>query len=119
MQRGRDALVNAPTGSGKTLAYLAPIVGDLQAQTPHISRAEGAHALVLVPTRELCLQVSDLLTLLVRRYIWLVKRADSDAEPAMDAWLVAVASRTVPCSLTCRRRGDFKSLRFVVMHERQ
>ena len=73
MQRGRDALVNAPTGSGKTLAYLAPIVGDLQAQTPHISRAEGAHALVLVPTRELCLQVSDLLTLLVRRYIWLVR----------------------------------------------
>ena len=73
MQRGRDALVNAPTGSGKTLAYLAPIVGDLQAQTPHISRAEGAHALVMVPTRELCLQVSDLLTLLVRRYIWLVR----------------------------------------------
>lgn len=72
LQRGRDALVNAPTGSGKTLAYLAPILGDLQAQTPHISRAEGTYALVLVPTRELCLQVSDILTLLVRRYIWLV-----------------------------------------------
>ena len=65
--------MNAPTGSGKTLAYLAPIIGDLQAQTPHISRAEGTHALVLVPTRELCLQVSDILTLLVRRYIWLVR----------------------------------------------
>ncbi|CAL5219539.1 g1390 [Coccomyxa viridis] len=70
--RRRDALVNAPTGSGKTLAYLAPIMADLQAQTPHVSRAEGTYALILVPTRELCLQVSDILTLLVRRYIWLV-----------------------------------------------
>ena len=119
MQRGRDALVNAPTGSGKTLAYLAPIVGDLQAQTPHISRAEGAHALVLVPTRELCLQVSDLLTLLVRRYIWLVRRADLDAEPAMDAGLVAAACSAVPCSLSCLKRGDVKSLRHVVMHVRE
>lgn len=64
--------MNAPTGSGKTLAYLAPIMADLQAQTPHVSRAEGTYALILVPTRELCLQVSDILTLLVRRYIWLV-----------------------------------------------
>ena len=64
--------MNAPTGSGKTLAYLAPIIADLQAQTPHVSRAEGTYALILVPTRELCLQVSDILTLLVRRYIWLV-----------------------------------------------
>ena len=77
MQRGRDALVNAPTGSGKTLAYLAPIMADLQAQTPHVSRAEGTHALILVPTRELCLQVSDILTLLVRRYIWLVSNPHS------------------------------------------
>ena len=64
--------MNAPTGSGKTLAYLAPIISDLQAQAPHVSRAEGTYALILVPTRELCLQVSDILTLLVRRYIWLV-----------------------------------------------
>ena len=72
VQRGRDALVNAPTGSGKTLAYLAPIIADLAAQEPHVSRAEGTYALILVPTRELCLQVSDILILLVRRYIWLV-----------------------------------------------
>ncbi|BDA42696.1 DEAD-box ATP-dependent RNA helicase 17 [Coccomyxa sp. Obi] len=70
--RGRDALVNAPTGSGKTLAYLAPIINDLQAQEPRVSRAEGTHALIIVPTRELCLQIADVLTLILRRYIWLV-----------------------------------------------
>ncbi|EIE24630.1 DEAD-domain-containing protein [Coccomyxa subellipsoidea C-169] len=70
--RGRDALVNAPTGSGKTLAYLAAIVNDLQAQEPRVSRAEGTHALIVVPTRELCLQIADVLTLILRRYIWLV-----------------------------------------------
>ncbi len=98
--------MNAPTGSGKTLAYLAPIVADLQAQAPHVSRAEGTYALVLVPTRELCLQVSDILTLLVRRYIWLVSSprpnligcifSDSlhDAETQLSQWMTMVVPQT-------------------------
>ncbi|KAF8071155.1 RH17 [Scenedesmus sp. PABB004] len=69
---GRDALVRSPTGSGKTLAYLAPIVQALAAREPRISRTDGTHALVLVPTRELAVQVSDVLTALVRRFCWLV-----------------------------------------------
>ena len=84
--------MNAPTGSGKTLAYLAPIIADLQAQTPHVSRAEGTYALILVPTRELCLQVSDILTLLVRRYIWLV----SSPRPS-NACLVKCLISQNPC----------------------
>ncbi|EFN59565.1 hypothetical protein CHLNCDRAFT_56430 [Chlorella variabilis] len=74
---GRDALVNAPTGSGKTLrraAYLAPIVHDLASHQPPITRARGTLALVICPTRELCLQVSDVLTMLVRRFVWLAER---------------------------------------------
>ena len=65
-------MVRAPTGSGKTLAYLAPLVHDLARQQPRLSRGEGTHALVLVPTRELCLQVHDVLALLLRRFHWLV-----------------------------------------------
>ncbi|PRW60362.1 DEAD-box ATP-dependent RNA helicase 17 [Chlorella sorokiniana] len=68
----RDALINAPTGSGKTLSYLAPIVADLAAQQPAITRAQGTFAIVICPTRELCLQVADVLTMLVRRFVWLV-----------------------------------------------
>ena len=58
LQAGRDALVNAPTGSGKTLAYLAPILDDLARLSPRVTRAQGTHALVITPTRELCLQVT-------------------------------------------------------------
>ena len=55
---GRDILGQAPTGSGKTLAFGLPIVELL-------SRSEKAPAvLVLVPTRELALQVTEELKLL-------------------------------------------------------
>ena len=48
---GSDVLAKAPTGSGKTLAFALPIV---ERTTPGNSPA----ALVLVPTRELALQVT-------------------------------------------------------------
>jgi superfamily II DNA/RNA helicase len=57
---GRDVLGRARTGSGKTLAFALPVVSRLHAsastRTPHAPRA-----LVLVPTRELALQVADVL----------------------------------------------------------
>jgi ATP-dependent RNA helicase DDX31/DBP7 len=74
MLAGRDVLVNAPTGSGKTLAYLAPIVNQLSLRTQpnRVTRADGAYAIIISPTRELCLQVNDVLTMLVRRCVWVV-----------------------------------------------
>ncbi len=50
---GRDVLAKSRTGSGKTLAFGIPIVEQLDP-----SRGRPA-ALVLVPTRELAVQVSD------------------------------------------------------------
>ncbi len=55
---GRDILGQAPTGSGKTLAFGLPIVERLSADE------KAPAALVLVPTRELALQVTEELTLL-------------------------------------------------------
>jgi len=55
---GRDVLGKAPTGSGKTLAFGLPLV-------ERVSPDEGPPAaLVLVPTRELALQVTQELSLL-------------------------------------------------------
>jgi len=55
---GRDVLGQAPTGSGKTLAFGLPLV-------ERLSAGELAPAaLVLVPTRELALQVTQELSLL-------------------------------------------------------
>jgi superfamily II DNA/RNA helicase len=51
--RGGDVLAKSPTGSGKTLAFAIPIVQRLDPQ----ARRPGA--LVLVPTRELCAQVTE------------------------------------------------------------
>jgi ATP-dependent RNA helicase RhlE len=49
---GKDVLATAQTGTGKTLAFLIPVLEQLLKQnTP------GINALVLVPTRELAMQV--------------------------------------------------------------
>ncbi|KHN12305.1 DEAD-box ATP-dependent RNA helicase 17 [Glycine soja] len=69
---GRHALVNAATGTGKTVAYLAPIIHHLQGYENRIQRSDGTFALVLVPTRELCLQVYEILQKLLHRFHWIV-----------------------------------------------
>jgi ATP-dependent RNA helicase RhlE len=58
--RGGDVLAKSPTGSGKTLAFAIPIVERLDPA----SSAVGA--LVLVPTRELAVQVTESMELIGR-----------------------------------------------------
>jgi ATP-dependent RNA helicase RhlE len=52
---GKDVLATAQTGTGKTLAFLIPIIERLAAQPP----ARQVSALILVPTRELAMQVHE------------------------------------------------------------
>lgn len=54
---GHDALITAPTGSGKTLAYVWPMVVHVCAQHHLQAHETGPIGLILVPTRELALQV--------------------------------------------------------------
>ena len=56
---GRDVLGRGQTGSGKTLAFGLPMLTRLAGKRSEPSRPRG---LVLVPTRELALQVTDALT---------------------------------------------------------
>jgi ATP-dependent RNA helicase RhlE len=51
---GKDVLATAQTGTGKTLAFLIPVMEKLLRQ-----ETRGIAALVLVPTRELAMQVAD------------------------------------------------------------
>jgi len=51
---GKDVLATAQTGTGKTLAFLIPIFERFLKE-----RASGVAALVLVPTRELAMQVVE------------------------------------------------------------
>jgi ATP-dependent RNA helicase RhlE len=49
---GKDVVATAQTGTGKTLAFLVPVMDKLMQQ-----KEQRAGALVLVPTRELALQI--------------------------------------------------------------
>ncbi len=50
---GKDILATAQTGTGKTLAFLIPIIEKMLQQP-----GKGIQALVLVPTRELAMQIN-------------------------------------------------------------
>jgi ATP-dependent RNA helicase DDX56/DBP9 len=61
---GRDVVIKSSTGSGKTLAYLIPLVNKLlhakvSGDIPHLQ------GIVLVPSKELCIQVHAVLQKLV------------------------------------------------------
>jgi superfamily II DNA/RNA helicase len=57
--QGADVQASAQTGSGKTAAYVLPVL-ELIMQQPRITHRR-VHTLVLVPTRELAVQVGDTL----------------------------------------------------------
>ena len=50
---GNDVVLLSPTGSGKTLAFLLPLIERLD------PKAEGIQAIVLVPSRELAMQIEQ------------------------------------------------------------
>ena len=56
----KDILGCAQTGTGKTASFAIPIIQLLQAD-PIITKRKGVKALILTPTRELALQISECL----------------------------------------------------------
>ena len=52
IKNGRDVVGQSSTGSGKTAAFGLPILEKLE-------HGKGLQTLILTPTRELCVQVSD------------------------------------------------------------
>lgn len=53
-----NLMLLAPTGSGKTLAFLLPLISQLN------SESKGVQALIVAPSRELSLQIENVLRLL-------------------------------------------------------
>ena len=65
---GRDLWACAPTGSGKTIAYLLPLLQAWLAQKRgHTGFVRALATLILVPTRELALQVHESLSGITRQ----------------------------------------------------
>jgi superfamily II DNA/RNA helicase len=115
---GRDVCGKAKTGSGKTLAFGLPLVERVAAASP--KRPTG---LVLVPTRELCLQVTDVLRPLVEaRKLRLVAvyggaqmRAQISALEAGAEIVVATPGRLI--DLIDRKVADLTGVGLVVIDE--
>ncbi|MGX8249105.1 DEAD/DEAH box helicase, partial [Escherichia coli] len=59
--KGQDAIGRAQTGTGKTAAFVLPLLEQLM-QHPASDTARPIRALVLVPTRELAVQVFESVT---------------------------------------------------------
>ena len=71
---GRDVLVSAETGSGKTLAFCLPLLQALaENQVPPAGRQRRVRALILVPTRELAVQIGEVARVLARHEVQPVK----------------------------------------------
>ncbi len=54
---GRDVLASAQTGSGKTAAFALPLLQQIALEP--VSKQRSTHSLVVVPTRELAVQVGN------------------------------------------------------------
>ena len=66
----QDVLIQSETGSGKTLAYLIPVINDFISSK--INRNDGCKCLIIGPTRELCLQINNVLSVLLQKYHFII-----------------------------------------------
>ncbi len=115
---GKDVLATAQTGTGKTLAFLIPVMERLlQGSTP------GIAALVLVPTRELAMQVVEQYNLLRGKQLspaacvvgGMSEGAQLSAIRRGARFVVATPGRLE--DFLDRRLFNFKDLRILVLDE--
>ncbi len=83
--KGEDVLAIAQTGTGKTAAFAIPVVSMIHERKQH-SRADGIKCVVMVPTRELALQITEVFTQIARhtRVKPLCVFGGVDQEPQID-----------------------------------
>jgi ATP-dependent RNA helicase RhlE len=120
---GRDVLASAQTGSGKTAAYALPILQQLADLEP--ATGGKPRCLVIVPTRELAVQVEEMTRkfakFLPRKIKLLAAFGGVDVEPQMLAMregvdiLIATPGRLL--DLADQRALSFKSIRHFILDE--
>lgn len=65
VMKGEDVLAIAQTGTGKTAAFAIPVVDKLH-RMKSSSRSEGIRCVVMVPTRELAIQIAEVFNSIAR-----------------------------------------------------
>ncbi|MSV35291.1 MAG: DEAD/DEAH box helicase [Bryobacterales bacterium] len=126
---GRDVVATAQTGTGKTLAFLLPIIERLTSDKPAgdkptgAGRPHGIQALVLTPTRELAIQVSEAAMKLaagstVRTATVVGGMSESTQLQAIRRGArIIVATPGRLCDFLDRKLVDLSGIRFLVLDE--
>src|SRR3954452_8314509 len=113
---GVDVLAKSPTGSGKTLAFALPIVERTNTDDGQPS------ALILVPTRELCVQVTEEFESLVKpkglrvASVYGGVALHAQAERARKAHVVVATPARLE-DLSQRRMLDLSAIRVFILDE--
>ncbi|CAN6272100.1 unnamed protein product [Urochloa humidicola] len=114
---GQDCILHAQTGSGKTLAYLLSVFSAID-----LGRS-SVQALVVVPTRELGIQVTKVARLLADKACTIMALLDGGMLKRQKSWVKAeppaIIVATVPslCQMVERRSFTLQSIRVLVIDE--
>jgi len=118
----KDVLMQAETGAGKTLAYLLPIIHQLSQK--RLQRSDGCKCLIILPVRELCLQVFQVVQEVLKAYHWIVPGEITGGEKRKAEKKRLRKGVTVLCATPGRLRDHLLntinfpvSLRFLVLDE--
>jgi ATP-dependent RNA helicase DDX31/DBP7 len=125
VMEGNNVMLKSETGSGKTLAYLLPIISTLSLRTPKVGREQGVFAIVLAPTRELTLQISEVLEQLLNCCVWIVggavtggeKRKSEKARLRKGINIVVATPGRLLDHLKSTKSFDCANLRWLVLDE--
>lgn len=115
---GRDVLATAQTGTGKTLAFLIPVLEQLLRE-----KVPGVTALVLVPTRELAIQVAEHFDLLRGRQLTPAALVVGGLAEGKQIAALRRGARLVVATpgrledFLDRKMVDFRALRILVLDE--
>jgi superfamily II DNA/RNA helicase len=121
--RGQDIIGQARTGTGKTLAFGLPLLQMIEAEGEEKDRGRTPRALVVVPTRELAIQVAeDLRTAAVNVRVRVLTVYGGRAyEPQIDALTngvdIVVGTPGRLLDLANRRHLDLSAVRALVLDE--
>lgn len=65
------SMLKSETGTGKTLAFLLPMIHQLQSEAVKVNRDQGTRCIILSPTRELVIQIYNVLQPLISSFHWI------------------------------------------------
>jgi ATP-dependent RNA helicase RhlE len=118
---GKDVIGTAQTGTGKTLAFLIPVIEMLRREV--VAGEKSARALVLLPTRELAMQVHEQYEALRTKTMpqaalvigGVSEKAQIQGLRAGSPLIIATPGRLQ--DLTDRRFADLRHLKILVLDE--